>query len=195
MRRMIPALLALLLAIPAAFAAQQQSSDKNQALLEAARKARAAKQNAPKAKYVFTNDNIPQSPGSGPSVVGPASAPSVPASGTSATAEDEKKKASAEEDKKKEEADWRKKFADARSKLATAEKELDILQRELNLNQQQYYADPNTAVREQYSRSDINKGRAAIDAKKAEVVQLRRAISDLEDELRRAGGPPAWSRP
>ncbi len=195
MRRMIPALLGLLLAFPGALAAQQQSSGKNQDLSEAVRKARAAKQNVPKAKFVFTNDNIPQAPWSGPSVGGATGSSAEAGSNAAAEGEQGKKLAAGEEDKNKDEAGWRKKFADARSKLATAEKELDILQRELNLNQQQYYSDPNKALREQYTRSDINKGRGAIDAKKAEVEQLRRAISDLEDDLRRAGGPPAWSRP
>ena len=197
MRKWILALLGLLLAIPAAFAAQQQQAPANQDLLEAARKARAAKQNAPKAKYVFTNDNIPKSPDSAPSAAGAAAAPSQPSAqaAAGAAADADKTKASSDEDKKKEEADWRKKFAEARSKLATAEKELDILQRELNLNQQQYYSDPNTAMREQYTRSDINKGKTAIDAKKTEVEQLRKALADLEDELRRARGPVAWSRP
>ena len=191
MRKLIPALLGLLLLFPAALAAQQQTSQKNQELLEAARKAREARKTAPRAKYVFTNDNIPTSPTAGPSVVGTAK---PPASQT-ATAEEEKQRAASEEDKKKEEADWRKKFSEARARLATAEKELDILQRELNLNQQQYYSDPNVALREQYTRSDINKGKAAIDAKRNEVAQMRQALVTLEDELRRAGGPPAWSRP
>lgn len=194
MRNLIPVILGLLLVFPAAIAAQQQTSQKNQDLLEAARKAREARKNAPRAKYVFTNDNIPASPSAGPSVVGTATPAAAPGS-QAATAEEEKQRAASEEDKKKEEAEWRKKFSEARARLAAAEKELDVIQRELNLNQKQYYSDPNVALREQYTRSDINKGKAAIDAKKNEVAQLRQALVTLEDELRRAGGPPAWSRP
>lgn len=184
MRRMIPALLGLLLALPVALAAQQQETD----VVAAARKAREAKKNAQKAKLVFTNDNIPTAPGSALSVAAPMAAPAVTAA--KAVAEP-----SAEEEKKKEEAEWRKKFTEARAKLATAEKELDILQRELNLNRQQYYSDPNKTLREEYTRSEVNKGKGDVDAKKLEVAQLRSAIAALEDELRRAGGPPAWSRP
>jgi len=180
---MIPALLGLLLAFTLAVAAQQETD-----VVAAARKAREAKKSAQKAKLVFTNDNIPTAPGSAPSVAGPAAAPAEPAA--KATAEK-----SADEDKKKEEAEWRKKFAEARTKLATAEKELDILQRELNLNRQQYYSDPNKTLREEYTRGDVNKGKGDIDAKKLEVAQLRSAITTLEEELRRAGGPAAWSRP
>src|SRR6185436_19481874 len=53
----------------------------------------------------------------------------------------------------KDEAYWRPKFADARRKLADDSKELDVLQREYNLKQQQFYTDPNVALREQYGRA------------------------------------------
>ncbi len=189
MRRIIPALLGLLLAFPMALAAQQQKTpeqvQQERELLEAARKAREAKKNAPKAKFVFTNDNIPNSPGSAPEV---AAAPADASAKTAAGAPGEEKKVL-------DESAWRKRFSEAHAKLATAEKELDILQRELNLNQQQYYADPNKTMREEYTRGTINKGRANIDAKKAEVEQLRKAVADLEDELRRVGGPSSWARP
>ncbi|MBI1749861.1 MAG: hypothetical protein HY234_08825 [Acidobacteria bacterium] len=184
MRRVIPALLGLLLAFPVALAAQQQEPN----LVEAARKAREAKKSAPKAKLVFTNDNIPTTPDATTTAPDTAAAPADASSKASAAA-------SGEEKKGLDGADWRKRFSEARGKLASAEKELDILQRELNLNQQQYYSDPNKAMREQYTRGEINKGRANIDAKKQEVEQLRRALADLEDELRRAGGPPSWARP
>lgn len=185
MRRMTLALLGLCLAIPMGLAAQQRPAQTPPNLAEAARKARDAKKTAPKAKMEFTNDNIPTTPGS------TSDAPAASADASAKTAPG----APAEEKKGLDESAWRKRFVEARSKLATAEKELDILQRELNLNQQQYYSDPNKALREQYTRSDINKGRGNIDAKKQEVEQLRRAVSDLEDELRRAGGPASWARP
>lgn len=190
---MILALLGVLLAFPVALAAQQHESD----VVAAARKAREARKSSTKARFVFTNDNIPRTPNSGPSVVGSAEAPAQPSAkaAADATTVAGKKELSPEEEKKKEEAEWRKKFSEARAKLATAEKELDILQRELNLNRQQYYSDPNKTLREEYTRGDVNKGKADIDAKKLEVEQLRSALAALEDELRRAGGPAAWSRP
>jgi len=94
----------------------------------------------------------------------------------------------------KDEAYWRKRFAEARKQLAAAEKEADILQRELNLQNQQYDSDPNRALQEQYSRKQINDLRQKIDEKKAEVARLKQGISDLEDELRAAGGEPGWAR-
>ena len=183
MRRMTLAMFGLLLAFPVALFAQQPPPPE-QDVVAAARKAREAKKTAQKAKLVFTNDNIPTAPGSSAAT----EAAAAPA--------DSKESASAPAEEKKglDESAWRKRFDEARSKVTTAEKELDILQRELNLNQQQYYSDPNKTLREEFTRNTINKGRANIDAKKLEVEQLKKALSDLEDELRKAGGPAAWSR-
>lgn len=175
----------------------------DQSIAEAARKAREQKKTAPQAKHVFTNDNIPTDPGA-VSSVGSAPAPSgETTSGTSPTGArpgggegtttgtpnpDEKAKAAEEE------AKWRKKFAELRAKITTAEKEVDVMQRELNLKQQQYYSDPNTALREQYSRGDINETTKKIDDKKKEIEALKQQLTELEDDLRRAGLPSGWSR-
>ncbi|HEX2710966.1 MAG TPA: hypothetical protein VHM88_01915 [Candidatus Acidoferrales bacterium] len=172
---------------------------------EAARKAREKKKNQPKAARVFTNDDLTAAHGT-VSVVGEAPAAGAPSPAAEASTEGEKKPTvegkgeapkkaeSKEETPTKDEAYWRKRFADARGKIRMAEKELDILQRELNLQTQQYYSDPNKALRQQYDRSDINNLRKTIDDKKAEVQKLRQNLSDLEDELRREGGDPGWSR-
>ncbi len=101
--------------------------------------------------------------------------------------------APAKPDRKAQEAEWRKKFAEARQKLALAQKDLDISQRELSVLQVQFYQDPNQAMQQQYSRSDINDKLAKIEEKKAEVAKLEQAISDLQEELRRAGGDPSWA--
>ena len=160
---------------------------------EAARKAREKKKNQPKAAKVFTDDDLTVVHGA-VSVVGEAPAPAPTAEGS---AEGDKKPAAEgkqEPAKNNDEASWRKRFADARGKIRMVEKELDILQRELNLQSQQYYSDPNKALREQHDRSDINNLRKAVEDKKAEVQKLRQSLSDLEDELRREGGDPGWAR-
>jgi septal ring factor EnvC (AmiA/AmiB activator) len=72
-------------------------------------------------------------------------------------------------------------------------RELDILQREFNLKQQQFYQDPNAALKQQYSRDDLNKTQSEIDAKKQAVERDKQALSGLEDELRKAGGDPGWA--
>ncbi len=83
---------------------------------------------------------------------------------------------------------------DVAAKLANAEQELDVLQRELNKDELQYYPDPQKALQQQYSRSDINEKNAKVTAKKAEVESLKQQVADLEDEVRKAGGDPGWVR-
>jgi chromosome segregation ATPase len=180
----------ILLALPVCYGAPPQES-----LAEAARKAREQKKNQPKPAKVITNDDLAATPGS-VSVVGTAApvekegAGQPQASGKQAA---EGKKATPPEEEKGQ-AYWRKRFAEAQRKLQDAQRELDILQRELNLKQRQYYDDPMKALQEQYNRKEIDTYRQKIADKQKEVEQLRQALSDLEDDLRRAGGDPGWAR-
>jgi hypothetical protein len=180
-----------------------------ESVADAARKAQAEKKLTVKAATVFTNDNIDTVKGT-INVVGEAPAPTEDKTPTAqdktktpptedrtkAAAPDDKSKAAPADDKTistKDEAYWRKTFADARKKLADDAHELDILQREYNLKQQQYYSDPNTAMKEQFSRQDLTDTKTKIDDKTAAVAQDKQAISDLEDALRQAGGQPGWA--
>ena len=182
----------LLLAGPLSYSAPQQES-----VAEAARKAREQKKAQPKPGKVITNDDLPAASG-GISIVGTAAASAEKGNAEAVTEAGRKAGAAGakgtEEEEVKGEAYWRKRFAEARGKLRDAERELDILQRELNLKEMQYYPDPTKALREQYDRKEINTYRQKITDKQREVEQLRQALSDLEDELRRAGGDPGWSR-
>ena len=93
-----------------------------------------------------------------------------------------------------EEKFWRKRFADLRRDIEDTEKEIDILQRELGVASVQYYPQPIVALREQYSREEINGKIGMITEKRLELGILRQQLSDLEDQLRRSGGPAGWSR-
>jgi chromosome segregation ATPase len=160
---------------------QQSTGD---ALADAARKAREQKKEEPKPKKVFTNDDIPA-----------ATPPAAPAK--DAGAKDKEKtetEPAADKGPKNDEATWRQRFHEAREKLGDAEKELDILQREEQRAMVQYYPDPQKALSEQYSRKDISDYDTKIAAKKQEIDQLKQKISDMEDELRQAGGDIGWSR-
>jgi hypothetical protein len=187
----------VLLLSPLWVAAQQQQ----ESVAEAARKAQAQKKPSTKPVAVITNDNLDTIKGT-VSVVGqePAPAPETPAASADKTAtagkETEAKAAPAEEKKPpvKDEAYWKQKFSDARKKLADDQHELDILQREYNLKQQQYYSDPNTAMRQQYNRQDLTDTQNKINEKTTAVAQDKQAISDLEDSLRDSGGDPGWAR-
>ena len=173
---------------------------------DAARKAREQNKNRQPAK-VFTNENVsdlkgtisvvgtlPPEPAAASATnpdgsVAPATAaPATPGGTTPAPG------AAAAKPEAKDEAYWRAKFAEARKKLADDTKEADILQREYNLKEQQFYSNPNVALREQNSRADLNKTLEQINAKKADVAKDQQAIAALEDQLRQAGGSPGWSR-
>jgi hypothetical protein len=165
--------------------AEQQTTS----LGDAARKAREQKTGHPPAK-VITNEDIGDIKGTvsivGITPVAPAAPEAAPAAGAAAPA--------APKPEVKGEDYWRAQFAAARKKLADDSKELDILQREYNLKEQQFYTNPNVALREQYGRADLNKTRDDINTKKADVEKDQQAITTLEDDLRKAGGNPGWSR-
>ena len=189
-------LLALFLAMPSR--AQQQNSQQSGSgdpVADAARKAKEQKKDAPKPKKVYTEDDISTTK-SDISVVGPAPAP-ADASGAQTNATAAKSGAEAknkeQEDPNSEKA-WRKRFAALRTKITAAEQELDILQREANKAGVQYYSDPTKAMNEQYSREEINKKAAKIEAKQKEIAALKQQWDDLEDQLRKAGGDPGWAR-
>ena len=194
------------LAMPATSLAQQtQSSQTNQqsqpqakahtqtpqkqSLGEAARKAREKEKSDPKAPIVFTNDNIPTA-GGGISVVGAQPAPSKESSTAAISAE-----TVAPKKNNNDETMWRKKFADARQKVAQDEQALSIMQRELGELNLQYYPDPTKAMKQSVDRSDIVKKTDEIAAKQKELDADKQALSNLEYELRAAGGDPGWARP
>jgi chromosome segregation ATPase len=182
-----------MLVAPSFLPAQQDQGQESVA--DAARKAQAAKKNAPKAKMTIDNDNLGTLTGT-VNVVGEAPAP--PEEQAKKPAEEDKTlKAAAptEKPKVKDESYWREKFTAANKKLADDQHELDIMQREYNLKQEQFYTDPMAALKQEYSRQDLNDSKAKIDEKTATIAQDKADIANLEDELRQAGGDPGWSRP
>jgi predicted RNase H-like nuclease (RuvC/YqgF family) len=189
----ISALSAILGVAALAAPAQQDSTQAptGDPVADAARKARAEQKTTPKPKKVFTNDDIPSSA----PPPAPATADATNKNATQPKAGDQSaQKTTDPEDDPKTEAYWRKRARKLRAKLATAEQELDVLQRELSKDQVQYYPDPQKALMQQYSRSDINEKTAKVDAKKAEVETLKQQVADLEDTVRKAGGDPGWVR-
>jgi len=167
---------------------RSQSSQSGQSLADAARKAREQQKNEPKSAKVFTDDDVANLKGQ-ISVVGnlpPAPAPAVEDSAAA-------KAAAGSAAPAKGEAYWRKKFADARHVLADDTREADVLQREYNLKQTQFYSNPNVALREQYSRKDLDDTLAELNKKKADVDKDNEAMSNLQDQLRQAGGDAGWA--
>jgi hypothetical protein len=164
-----------------------QSSDsvpaKPDPLVAAARRAREEKKDQAKSAKVFTNDNLPTT--GGISAVGEASA-------TAGTDKASGSEGSASLDSQ--EKMWREKFGTLRHKLEQDQQELDVMQRELGVLDVQYYNNPVKTLQQELTRSDINKKTSDIDAKKAQIEADKQAISDAEDDLRKAGGDPGWAR-
>jgi hypothetical protein len=166
-------------------------------LAAAARKAREAKKEQAQSKpgQVFDNDNIPTQ--GGVSAIGPASDASVASGDGAAVATGTEPGAAAAPGGApgpNDEKAWRDTFAKLRHKLDQDQDALNILQRELGVLDVQYYNDPNKALQQNLTRSDINEKTAKIDAAKQKVAADNQAISDAEDQLRRAGGDIGWSR-
>lgn len=174
---------------------QPASSDGS--IADAARKARENKKNAPTGKKVYTDDDVRPA---ATEATAPANASPTPDSAEApADAGGNKKPGAAgangaAETEKNEEKSWRASFKAQHDQIARAEKELDVLQREEEKAQVQYYPDPQKALAEGYTRKDINDKDTKIAAKKQEIAQLKQALDDMEDQLRKSGGDPSWSR-
>ena len=173
----------------------QEPSPTGDPVADAARKAREQKKNAPKPKKVFTDEDVaPRTPE--PQPAPPAGAePKVDAGSPSAANPDVAlAQDAAEKENPNSEKAWRKRFAEQRRKIADAELELEVLEREGQKADMQYYPDPQKALKEQYSRREINEKTAKTEAKKKEIATLKQQLGDLEEELRRTGGDPGWAR-
>jgi len=172
--------------------AGQDSSQTADPVADAARRAREQKKSAPKPKKVFTDDDV---------VTRPAPEPPAPANTgerkevpTSAAATGNGETAAIEKEDTNSEKYWRKRFAAQRRKIDDTQQELDVLQREADKADVQYYSDPQKALKEQYSREEINAKNDKIAAKRKELVDLKQKLSEMEDEQRRIGGDPGWAR-
>jgi hypothetical protein len=178
--------------LPCNARAQSSATD---SVADAARRAREAKKAAPTGTKVYTDDDVkPATPAASapPTQTGSEAAPAS-ADGTPPPAAADATPAASSPGKADEKA-WRDKFRSERDQIARLEKELDVLQREEDKAQVQYYPDPQKALSEGYSRKDINEKDTKIAAKKDEIAKAQQALSDMEDELRKSGGDPGWSR-
>jgi hypothetical protein len=161
---------------------QEASAGSDTSLGDIARQAKAKKAKEAKPAKVLTNDTISteDKPGFG-------AAPSKKPADDTASPESKPEKTH--------DADY---FRSAQSKLQdqldTHKRELSVLQQKLGQNQAQYYPNPQDSLMQQYTRDDINKRAAEIDAKKQQVSDDEKAMEDLHEQLRREGGDPSWLR-
>ena len=192
--RRIPVLIALAVAMALSCTptrAQDQSST-GDPVADAARKSREQKKTVQKPKKVFTDDDVkPAEP-----------APALPAVSDAPSASEEAKaeksqakpQGQPEAENPNSEKAWRKRFAEQRKKISDAELKLDVLQREAQKADVQYYSDPQKAMQEQFTRTEINEKNAKIEATKKQIADLKQQLSDMEDQLRASGGDVGWAR-
>lgn len=171
-------------------ASSQAPSAQQESLADAARRAREQKKDTPKQAKVFDNDNIPKR--GGISAVGeePSPTPAAEAADANAPAEATKSDKNAPSEEKK----WRDRFAKLNHKLEQDQADLDVMQRELGVLDLQYYNDPVKAMQQNLTRTDINEKTAKIAAKQKQIDADKQAISEAQDDLRKAGGDPGWGR-
>lgn len=169
-----------------AFVLLAASASSAQSLAEMARQQRQRAARAGTAP-VYTNSDLPRSGGIsviGPAGTGKASAPAVaPADAASVLAR-----------QADQEAMWRGRFAHARQQLASDRARLEVSQREYNLARMQYYSNPNVALQQQYTQSDLKKRGDEMELLRQKIAADEKALSDLSDQLRRQGLPPGWGR-
>jgi predicted RNase H-like nuclease (RuvC/YqgF family) len=163
-----------------------------ESVAEAARKVRAQKKASVKHARVVTDEDLLRATIQRPDSLSSSTGPAGPADQSQKTGAVQPTQ-TADSDAKREKA-WRQRFAEAYNKLHAAEAELNVLQREWNKGQVEYYSDPQKALKEQYTRKDINEHSQKIEIKKKEIEQLRQTIASMEDELRQSGGDPGWAR-
>ena len=147
---------------------------------------RAQEKQKPVATY--TNDNLPSRESLGivaVDVAGQAKA-KAPATG--------KNVASTEEHG---EMYFRSKAEKLHSQMEFDERQLAALRQQLGLAQTQYYPDPQKTLEQESTpafQTDLEKLRTKIAATEKALADDQKAMDDLQQELRRAGGNPGWIR-
>lgn len=174
-----------------------------QSLGDSARAARKQKPQQSAPKKVYDNDNLPRTEHI--STVGPtqsaeaatadAASQPTPESATATPVAGSAPKPEAapeggEKDRQKQYDSWQKKIADQKDKIALAERELDVMQREYRLRAAAMYADVGNRLRNQtqWDKDDATY-KTQVEQKKKEVDAAKQALTDLQEQARKAGVP------
>lgn len=113
---------------------------------------------------------------------------------TSSTTSEANKPFELKDNNGKDEKYWRKLFDKARADLKSAEDQVQLLDNKIKslntaiLNRSDIYN------RENVLGAEVTKNQADLDDAKKKVGEAQQRISDLEEDLRKAGGPAGWAR-
>jgi len=142
---------------------------------DAARRAQEQRKQAPKAKKVWTNDNLPTGPG-GVSVLGTASAAATAAAAGEAGAEVGAAPAGGSPEEEKERAELENKLKLANEDLTRLKTSLELAKRDYDLQLQQFSSAPDASA--------DRAGRARVDALAAQVAALTQQTAQAEAEVK-----------
>jgi len=167
-----------------------------QSLGELAKKEAERRKTTPPAKKVYTDDDLKKITVPGGTAPDAAAKPADAAGKTDAAAADATKPAD-DKDKPAEkvagEAEWRGRMNAAREGLRRSEMFAEALQSRINGLTADF-----TARDDPYQRAliadDRQKALAELDQVKKDIENGKKAITDIEEEARRANVPPGWIR-
>jgi hypothetical protein len=168
-----------------------------QSLGELAKKEQERRKSLPAAKKVYTDDDLKKiAAASGISTDQPAK-PADGTKGTDAgTSGDPAKTGDKDKDKAEApptEAQWRARMTGARDTLRRSEMFAEALQSRINGLTADFTARDDPYQRAQIA-DDRQKALAELEQVKKDVETSKKAITDIEDEARRANVPPGWIR-
>ena len=143
---------------------------------------------------VYTNDTLKPDPTPSVPATNATGTPSAPAASsapaptpTPAPSDDSADKAAVDE------KTWRKRITDARDSLQRSQTFADALQSQLNALTTDFVNRDDPVQRQQIANKRDNV-LAELDRVKKEVAAQNKAISDIQEEARRAGVPAGWVR-
>lgn len=167
-----------------------------QSLGDIAKKEEARRKEVKAPSKVYTNDNLHAEAGLTPAppatqAAGAASTPQVPPSPSGVQPKEDAKPAA--DDTKKDEAYWKGRMTQARAALDRAQTFADALQSRINALSTDFVNRADPAQRAQIG-ADRQKALAELDRVKKEIQDGTKAISDIQEEARKAGVPAGWVR-
>jgi chromosome segregation ATPase len=122
-------------------------------------------------------------------------APQKPPQNAATTAKtDDKKDDKAEAPKTRDEAWWRKAFADARENVSRAEAQVKVLELQVNDAKTDLLIRNDIFNKEGQLIPRINTLTVDLETAQRRAQEARQKVVDLEDDLRKSGGLPAWAR-
>ena len=163
------------------------ASAQNPPLAEVARKEAERRKTTKPATKVMTNKDLPKV--TTPAPTSPPPAPDLQKPDAAA----EPAPTNKEDEKPKDEAWWRARVTEPRDALRRDEVLLDALQARVNGLTSDFVGRDDPSQRARIGE-DRQKAIAEMDRVRAEIVDLKKKIEDIEEDARRAGVPPGWLR-